>query len=103
MKELDELFFDRIEILMDISEEVDELYKLLEDIYITDTKKLPTIREHFLPYKDILSESEELKHNTDLIKDKLQKYSNITKNLFIAKIIGLELKENLDDLLGEPF
>ena len=98
---------------MDISLEVEELYNLLDDIYGISIrvaiKKLPTIREHFLPYKDILSESEELKNNTDLIQDKLQEYSNLVKklfkpqNIFVAKIIGLELEESLDALLGEPF
>ena len=98
--ELDDLFLDRIEILMDISLEVDELYVILEDIYIIGNikERLPAIREHFLPYKEILLQSEELTNNTSLIKDKLQKYPRI--NPIISKIIGFETPDNL---LGEPF
>ena len=105
VSELDNLFFDRIEILMDISLEVDELYELLEEIYITGAikEKLPTAREHFLSYKDILLQSEELTNNTNLIRDKLQKYPITPFNMFVAKIIGLEIEKSLDNLLGEPF
>ena len=115
--EFDELFLERLEILMDISLEVHELYKLLEDIYGMSVrvviKKLPTIREHFLPYNDILELSEDLEYNTILIRVKLEEYSSLIEkyntklrkpqNILAAKIIGLEPEKGFDTLLGEPF
>ena len=115
--ELDEIFLERLEILMDISLEVEEIYKLLEDIYGMSVraviKRLPAIREHLLPYKDILEISEDLDYNTRLIRVKLEEYSNIIKKyntrlckpqyIIVAKIIGFEPEQDLDMLLGEPF
>ena len=114
---IDEVFLERLEILMDISLEVCELYELLEDIYGMSVrvveKKLPAIREHFLPYKHILEQSEDLEYNTRVIQGRLQKYSNLIEeyntklckpqNIYVAKMIGLEPEQGFDTLLGEPF
>ena len=117
VSELDELFLERLEILMDISLDAEDLYKLLEDVYGISVrvviKKLPRIREHFLLYSDVLEQSEELKDNTSIIHDRLQEYSSLIKKyniqicklpyIFAAKTIGFEPEQELDMLLGEPF